>query len=780
MRLFLLPRIPLAIALTVFVILPQISRAADEPVTGKQIYENTCAACHGEKGEGTDVYEKALTGDLSVPQLAAQIKKTMPEDDPGTLSEEQSQAVAQYVYHTFYSAIARQRNAPARIELARLTVKQYRLAVADLVGSFRGVQAWGEERGLKGEYYEGRRTGDRRRRKAERLDPVVAFDFGTEAPVKDIPNPSEFSIRWEGSLLAPETGEYRFMVRTDHAARLYVNNTNDDQALIDAWVKSGNDTEYTADLFLVAGRIYPVKLEFSKAKQGVNDSDKKKEEPPPKPASISLLWKRPKGELETIPSRNLSPKETAEVFVCNVPFPPDDRSYGWERGTAISEAWDEASTEAAIQTAGYVASRIDAFSGTREGDQNRQERVKAFCRTFADRAFRRPITDEQAKWLIDKQFSDAKDLENAVKRVVILTLKSPRFLYREVGGPDQFDVASRLSFGLWDSLPDETLLNAARNGQLATKEQVAAQAERMLNDPRAKTKLREFLLTWLNANAEMDLGKDAEKFPGFDPAIASDMRTSLELFLDEVVWSEDSDYRKLLLSEDVYLNDRLAKFFEVSTGENKDFAPVKLDEGKRAGILTHPYLMTRFAHEAESSPIHRGVFVVRGLLGHALRPPPEAVTPLAADLHPDLTTRERVILQTNSAACMTCHNMINPLGFPFERFDAVGRYRDQDQGKPINDTGSYHTRSGEEKSFQGARPLAEFLAQSEECHSAFAEQFFHHLVQQSIGAYGQSVQADLTQKFTVDKFHIRKLAVRIMTESALIGRDTEIVKTENR
>jgi hypothetical protein len=286
-------------------------------------------------------------------------------------------------------------------------------------------------------------------------------------------------------------------------------------------------------------------------------------------------------------------------------------------------------------------------------------------------------------------------------------------------------------------------------------------------------------LTWLNANVETDLGKDPKKFPGFDQALACDMRTSLELFLDDVVWSEDSDFRKLLLSDEVYLNDRLAKFFETSTGDAKEFAPVKLDEGKRAGILTHPYLMTRFAHEAESSPIHRGVFVVRGLLGHALRPPPEAVTPLPAELHPDLSTRERVILQTNAAACMTCHTMINPLGFPFEHFDAVGRYRDKDQGKPIDAVGSYHTRKGEEKTFQGARQLAEFLANSEETHSAFAEQFFHHLVQQSLAAYGPNVQTDLTKKFTADKFHIRKLAVNIMTESALIGRETELAKTEN-
>ncbi len=422
-----------------------------------------------------------------------------------------------------------------------------------------------------------------------------------------------------------------------------------------------------------------------------------------------------------------------------------------------------------------MADHLNSLTHTRPDDKNREQRVKAFCRDFAERAFRRPLSEDLTAVLIDKQFAETDSIENAVKRVVILTLKSPRFLYREVGGPDQFDVASRLSFGLWDSIPDQELMNAARDGKLATQEQVAAQAERMLGDPRAKTKIRGFLFTWLNANTEMDIGKDAEKFPNFDQAVASDMRTSLELFLDEVAWSEKSDFRELLLADHVYLNDRLAKFFDVKfEDDGQKFVPVELNEGQRAGILTHPYLMTLNAHEAESSPIHRGVFVVRGLLGHALKPPPEAVAPLPADLHPGLTTRERVILQTKSASCMTCHVMINPLGFAFEKFDAVGRYREKDRNKPINDAGSYHTRSGEEKTFDGARDLAEFLAQSPETHSAFAEQFFHHLVQQSIGAYGPDVKENLTKQFAEDKFHIRKLAVQIMAESALIGRETEI------
>src|SRR5262249_50068317 len=188
---------------------------------------------------------------------------------------------------------------------------------------------------------------------------------------------------------------------------------------------------------------------------------------------------------------------------------------------------------------------------------------------------------------------------------------------------------------------------------------------------------------------------------------------------------------------------------------------------QRAGVLTHPYLMAAFAYTGESSPIHRGVFLARGLLGLGLRPPPEAFTPLAAELHPKLTTRERVVLQTKDNACMACHGIINPLGFSLEHFDAVGRFRAQDNARPIDATGSYQTRAGKTVTVTGARALADFLATSEEVQESFAEQLFHHLVQQSVKAYGPQALPELQRSFAANDFHIRKLAVEALTLAAL-------------
>lgn len=773
---------------------------AAEGRTGEQIYRQLCAKCHGTAGEGTkENYPRSLAGNRSVAQLARLIAKTMPEDDPGRCVGEDAAKVAAYIYEAFYSKEAQARNKPPRIELARLTVRQYQNVVADLVGSFRtplalpspaaaegegrvrGAGQWNEQRGLRGEYFKARRfrNGDR---VLERLDPAIRFDFGTASPDPEKLDASEFSIRWGGSVLAPETGTYEFTIRSEHAVRLWINEGN--RPLIDGWVKSRGETEHHASIFLLGGRVYPLRLEFSKAKQGVDDSKKNKSKPPEVPASITLEWKLPHQVAEVIPQRNLSPARFSETLVPSSPFPPDDRSMGYERGTSVSEAWERATTDAALEVADYVVRHLRELSGVQDTTSKRQEQLlRDFCRRFAERAFRRPVTEEQKRLYIDRLFQAAHDPETAVKRVVLFVLTSPRFLYREIGSPphptlsprggegrvrgDSYDVAARISFALWDSLPDSELLEAAAKGELATPEQVSRQVERMMGDLRTHAKLRAFFLQWLKVEQHPDLSKDPSRFPGFDRAVASDLRTSLELFLDDVLWSETADFRQLLLANSLYLNGRLARFYGADLPADAPFQKVSLQPQERAGVLTHPYLTATFAYTSDSSPIHRGVFLARNILGRVLRPPPEAFTPLAAELHPELTTRERVALQTKPQACLACHGMINPLGFTLEHFDAVGRFRDKEKGRPIDASGAYPTRTGEVVRFADVRALATFLADSAEVQETFVEQLFHYLVKQPIRAHGPWKLSDLRQSFVDNHYHIRKLVVEIVTAAAL-------------
>lgn len=747
---------------------PEAARAQSRrsgALTGEQIYRAQCASCHGVKGEGTKHYQKPLTGSQTIEQLARFIHTSMPPG-PRKCSAPDAKKVASYIYHAFYSPIAQARVRPARIELSRLTVRQYRNAVMDLIGSFRGSMPWTEQRGLRARYYQ---TKSNAKPALERIDPVIHFDFGTTGAIPEQKDPYQFTIHWEGSLIAPETGEYEFILRTEHAAQLWINNRR--RPLIDALVRSGNDNEYRGTIFLVGGRVYPLRLEFSKGVQGVDDLSKVKQKPPTR-ASLSLQWRRPKLPAEVVPHHYLMPVSGPELFAPTTPFPPDDRSIGYERGTSVSREWNEATTEAAYETAGYVASRLSELAGAPENAPDRKERVLAFCRRFVERAFRRPLAPELEEVYVQRHFRDTSDLETAVKRVVILTLKSPRFLFREIGGgqPDAFAVAERLSFGLWDSLPDEILVEAARTGQLSTREQVVRQAQRMAADPRAWAKLRDFLLQWLKVEHYPDLARNPRQFPEFNDAVAVDLRNALELFLEQVVWQGSSSFRDLLLTDKVPLNGRLAKVYGASLPPDSDFQMVALDPGERAGILTHPYLMASFAYFDSSSPIHRGVLISRSMLGRVLQPPPVAVAPVPADLHPKLTTRQRVALQTKPAACMSCHDMINSLGFTLEKFDAIGRFRTTEKNQQIDDSGAYKSRSGQTVAFSGARSLAQFLAESDESHTAFVEKLFHYLIKQPIRAYGPTMLQSLTRSFQKSGLNIRQQMVETVVEAAFAGR----------
>ena len=157
----------------------------------------------------------------------------------------------------------------------------------------------------------------------------------------------DFRANWQGSLLAPETGEYEFLVRTENATRLSVNDKI--RPLIDALVKSGNDTEYRGSAYLLGGRVYPLRLELSRSKE--------------KTSSITLEWKLPRRAFEVIPRRNLLPGSVPETFVLQTPFPPDDRSVGYERGTSVSKAWDQSTTDAAIEVAAHVGAHLKELAG---------------------------------------------------------------------------------------------------------------------------------------------------------------------------------------------------------------------------------------------------------------------------------------------------------------------------------------------------------------------------------------------------------------------------------
>lgn len=731
-----------------------VLRAEQAGDAGHKIYVEQCAKCHGNDGQGVaDVNEQPLGGMKSLAELVKLIDETMPEEAPETCSGQDAELVAKYVFETFYSAAAKEEIAAARIRLSRLTVRQYLSTAADLMAEFKGLARVGEQRGLKAEYFKDRRfRGDQRAE--QRIDPLVDFDFGDKVPHEKVPNAEEFSIRWQGSVLAEDTGDYEFILQTVNGARLWVNDNN--TPLIDAWVSSkGQMSEHRGTIRLIGGRPYPIRLDTFKFKESA--------------ASIRLEWQPPHKAREVVPERNLSPDQVPSTLVIQTPFPPDDRVSGYERGVSVSAEWNEAATNAAIEIATVIVDNLDQLVRSSPDASDRGEKARQFCRRFAEIAFRRPLTQPQINTFVDSHFDAADDVKAAVKRSVLFVLTSPRFLYPSIGSEtvDDYTIASRLSYGLWDSLPDRELLAAAAQGKLRSPEQVALHAKRMLNDPRAKSKLRYFFHDWLQMDEKEELVKDESLYPRFDSTLAADLRTSLDLFIENVVWSDASDYRELLLANELFLNPRLAEFYGVELDESRGFHKLPLPDGTRAGVVTHPYLLSAFAYHNLSSPIHRGVFVTRRLLGRSLKPPPQATEFKDGDFEPHMTTREKVEVITKPAACQSCHSIINPLGFSLEHFDAVGRFRATEQEKAIDAESDFETVDGRPIRFNGARSLAEYIVSDRHAHAAFVDQLFHQAVKQPINAFGPNVRDELTEKFVAGDFNIRNLLVEIMQVAAL-------------
>jgi mono/diheme cytochrome c family protein len=771
----LFPAVAFAVAAAFFASTDESHAAetkAEHP--GAKIYREKCADCHGKNGEGAaSKHDEPLAGQRNIPALAKYIAKSMPEDQEGTVVGKDADDVAAYIFDAFYSPAAQMRNSPVREDLSRLTVEEYQNSVADLIGRFQGGfdRPLGKTHGLKGRYSgrfpviigpilkprsdaERAERNRKERTSYEQTDKVIAFHFGAESPDVNRLRPDDFTTRWDGSIFAPETGMYEFIVKTENGVRLFVNNSR--EPLIDAWVTPGPTVrEEKKRIFLLGGRVYPISLEHFKFQE--------------KSASVELHWKPPHGRQELIPEEMLEPQGRAATMVVATSFPADDRSDGYERGTTISKEWDQATTQAAIEVMSYVVANLDSLAGTKAGAQDRAAKLKDFAKRFVEAAFRRPLDDEQRKLFVDHLFDTAPSPESGVKRAVLLALKSPRFLYPGLsndGKADDFAAASRLALALWDSIPDQQLARAAAEGKLKTRDQIAAAARRMVADPRAKAKLRGFFHHWLELERADLAAKDPKAFPGFDATMLADLRESLWMFLEEVVWSESSDYRRLINADYLWLNERLGKYYGKDV-KGAEFQRVSFDPKQRVGVITHPYLLASHSYSRTTSPIHRGVFLSRNIVGLTLKNPSVAASFDNQKFDPTLTMREKVEHLTKTADCASCHSVINPFGFSLEHYDAVGRWRTKDNNKPVNALAEFDTDDGHTVKLTGPKDIADYTVNSPAAHKSFVRQLFFHTVKQTPLAFGVQSLDELRAQFEANGCNIQRLLGDIATVAAM-------------
>jgi len=734
---------------------------------GKLVYAKQCAKCHGEYGAGVEKScSDPLVGDLAIFPLSEVIAETMPEDDPEACLGPEAVAVASYIHGAFYSKAARITLQPPRVTLSRLTKTQLRQSLADLFAYHGRVVSPMQDYGIRGRYYDGAKKNDSHK-KIERTDRVLDFDFGNDGPGEGI-NPKDFCVEWRGAIKAVSTGSYEFIIRSSCAFVCYFGDY--DRKFIDNHTQSGDKSEFRQSIVLTAGRVYPLRIDFFQRKRDEHESGS--EQPP---ARISLSWKTPHGIEEIVPPRNLLPATVPAAFSLQTKLPPDDRTYGYERGISVDRQWDDSTTEAALEFSQVVAEELwpdYQHRNANKADENRAQ-LRNFLAEIVATAFRGPLNESDQELYVEAPVDQTEDDAEAIKRSLLLTLKSPRFLYPLLDSDHSISqrAANRLALTLFDSVPvDAWLFLQARSNDLENEEQIRVAAEQMVDDYRTRGKIREFLYEWLNFSDEIEIVKDSDLFAGFDQSLVHDLRISLDAMLEEIVWSDESDYRQFFRADWTYTTDRLANFYgetwQAADANRQGLRRSVADPSHRLGLLTHPYMMSKLSYLKSSSPIHRGVFLMRYLLGRSIRPPNDAFAPLAPELHPDLTTRARVELQTSAPTCQVCHEKINGLGFTLENFDAVGRYRLTERNQSINSTGYYTTLAGNERELDGPQKLAELLATSGDAHQAFVKRTFQHFVKQPPAAFGSETLSQLTDEFEKSGCHIRQLLVEIAVIAA--------------
>lgn len=439
---------------------------------------------------------------------------------------------------------------------------------------------------------------------------------------------------------------------------------------------------------------------------------------------------------------------------------------------------------------------IEALTGCAPvGDPAELETCAAtFIETFGRRAFRRPVTEAEVDELLAVYesaftiYADGTDpvrdgYREGIRMVIESMLQSPAFLYRvELGeGLEPVDaekgimpltsleMASRLSYFLWGSAPDEELLQIAEADKLLTKEQIALQARRMLDHDNAREAVAVFHRQWLDYDRVGNVTKDPERYPEWSPAIAELMKEEMRVFVETVIFDGSGDFTTMMTAPYTYADQDLAAFYG-RTASGEDFEQVTFPDSEHAGILSMGALLSYYAHTNQTSPVHRGKLVREQFLCDLLEPPPADVMFEVPEPSPDSTARERFSEHSENSKCKGCHVLMDPLGFGFENYDTLGRFRTkEDNGLPIDASGEI-IDSDVDGRFVGVADLAQRLASSEEVKACYAKMWFRF-------AYGRiekkedacSLQ-DASSMFEQSGGNVKELLVALTQTDAFLYR----------
>lgn len=427
---------------------------------------------------------------------------------------------------------------------------------------------------------------------------------------------------------------------------------------------------------------------------------------------------------------------------------PDEESFGFDDQAdtySVSTLHASKYLDVAQSVAtSFVAdtARLSAFAGC---DPTADAAcVEPFVRAFGRRAYRRTLTEDEVSAMVAlEQATATPGAADGVSAVVAAMLEAPQFLYRpEPSAPGAAfgpALATRLSYLIVASAPDETLLDAAEGGALDTTSGLLAQADRLLASPRAAEAFSHFMFEWWDLEALDGLQKDQALYRTWTSTMPQELTGETQAFLN-AAWAATPSLDVIFGAPYTYLDANLASFYGATGPASSGFVEVALDPTRAAGMLTQGSFLAVHAKANQTSPVERGKFVRERLLCDPPPPPPPnvVVTPPAVD--PRLSTRERFSQHLSDPSCAGCHTLMDPIGFLFEHYDAVGRWRDVDGGEPVDSTG-YLVGTDVDGNLDGVPELAQTLLQSAQVQSCVARQWFRY-------AFGHDATTD-TETCTV-------------------------------
>jgi hypothetical protein len=425
---------------------------------------------------------------------------------------------------------------------------------------------------------------------------------------------------------------------------------------------------------------------------------------------------------------------------------------------------------------------------TRAGHKHHEACARFALTRFATRAYRRPATTTEIDRLVritQLAQKEGDSFERGMQLALQAVLVSPHFLFRVELDPrtakpssaaipvSDYELASRLSYFLWSSTPDDELLALAEKGKLRNPTVLQAQAARMLKDPKSRALVRNFGLQWLTLRNLQGFTPDPKRFPAWNNQLRDDLLTETELFFDAIM-REDRSVLEFLDGKFTFLNERLAKHYGIQGVTGDQFRKVALTGDQRGGILTQGSILAVTSNPTRTSPVKRGKWVLETLLNAPPPPPPPDVPDLEeakGDVMLQGTLRQRMEQHRKDPMCASCHTQMDAIGFGLENFDAIGAWRDQDGGAPIDSSGEL--AGG--KTFKGPLQLAGLLkTQKDQFTKAFTEKLLTYALGRGLENYDRCSVTTMAQRAGKSNYRFSAIVNQIVTAEPFRMRRGEV------